>query len=212
MSTPPSLAPAELSTLSFVLRERPGADKPDDALALVEPFSVPMPGGASASIAPAWIDLIGDLQLRLVRDAEDSMLTLHVSELEELRLSPADAVAAALANFRHRQGPPTISAWHNLSRVGGAHEDFDSGWFADRDFWRARLAEHPAGVVVAVPRTDLLVFAPATDTAAVDSLRRGIPGLHASAGDWRLSSALFLFKDDRWTVLQAAAPAPASAD
>ena len=212
MSTSPSLAPADLSTLSFVLRERPGADKADDALALVDPFSVPMPGGASASIAPAWFDLIGDLQLRLVRDADDSMLTLHASELEELRLGPEDAVAAALANFQRRQGPPAISTWHNLQRVGGAQEDFDSGWFADRGFWRARLAEHPAGIVVAVPRTDLLLFVPASDTAAVDSMRRGIPGLHASAGDWRLSSALYRFQDDRWTVLQAAAPAPAPAD
>ena len=212
MSTSPSHAPADLSTLSFVLRERPGADKADDTLALVEPFSVPMPGGATASIAPAWFDLVGDIQLRLVRDADDSMLTLHASELEELRLGLEDAVAAALANFRRRHGPPAISAWHNLQRVGGAAEDFDSGWFADRDFWRARLAEHLAGVVVAVPRTDLLLFAPASDTAAVDSMRRGIPGLHASAGDWRLSSALYRFQDDRWTVLQAAAPAPAPDD
>ena len=200
-----------LDTLSFVLRERSGADKADDSLVRVEPFEVPIPGGA-ASMAPAWFDLVGDIQLRLVRDADDSMLTLHASELEELRLGLEDAVAAALANFQRRHGPPTISSWHNLQRVGGAQEDFDSGWFADRGFWRARLAEHPAGVVVAVPRTDLLLFAPASDTPAVDSMRRGIPGLHASAGDWRLSSALYLFQDDRWTVLQAAAPAPAPAD
>jgi hypothetical protein len=206
--SPPS-APADLSALSFVLRERPGADKADDSLVLVEPFSVPMPGGATASMAPAWFDLVGDLQLRLVRDADDSMLTLHASELEELRLAPEEAVAAALANFRRRHGPPSVCAWHNLQRVGGAEEDFDSGWFADRGFWCARLAEHPAGVVVAAPRTDLLVFAPAADTAAVDSMRHGIPGLHAGAGDWRLSSTLYLFKDGRWTVLQPAVPADA---
>ena len=38
----------------------------------------------------------------------------------------------------------------------------------DHDRRVAVRAEHPAGVVVAVPRTDLLVFAPASDTAAVD--------------------------------------------
>ena len=202
MSTPS--APADLSTLSFVLRERPGADKADDSLALVEPFSVPIPGGATASIAPAWFDLVGDLQLRLVRDADDSMLTLHASELEERRLGSEDAVAAALANFQRRHGPPAISAWHNLRRVGSAAEDFDSNWFVDRVFWRARLAEHPGGVVAAVPRTDLLLFAPASDTAAVDSMRRGIPGLQAGGGDYRLSSALYLFEDDRWRVFQPA--------
>ncbi len=70
------------------------------------------------------------------------------------------------------------------------------------------LAAHPQGLVVAVPRTDLLLFAPVSDTPAVDSLRKGIAGLHSGGGDYRLSSALYLFKDDRWTVFQPAAPAP----
>ena len=209
MSTPP--APADLASLLFVLREHPGADKVDDSLALVPPFSVPVPGGIDATMAPAWFDLIGDLQLRLVRDTPDSMLTLHASELEELRLSPEEAVTFALANLQRLHGPPRVEAWHNLRRVVGRSEDFDSAWFLDRAFWRARLAEHPEGVVVAVPRTDLLLFVPASDTAAVDSMRRGILGLHKDAGDWRLSSALYLFDDDRWTVLQPAVPAPAEA-
>jgi len=65
--------------------------------------------------------------------------------------------------------------------------------------------------VVAVPRVDALLFAPAGDDPAVASMRRGIPQLHEEAGDWRLSSALYLFQDDRWTVLQPAAPAHAEA-
>ena len=211
---PPSVAAPDprLSALLFVLRERSGADKPDESLARVEPFSVPMPGGASATLAPAWFDLIGDLQLRLVRDTPDSMLTLHAAELDDLGLGADDAVAAALSNLERRLGPPAVTPWHNLRRVGTAEDELDSNWFVDRAFWRARLAEHPAGVVVAAPRTDLLLFAPADDVAAVASMRVGIPDLHAQAGDWRLSSALYLFEDDRWTVLQPAAPVPDAAD
>jgi len=205
-STGSTIAP---DTLQFVLRERPGANKTDDSLALVEPFEVPLPGGAVATMAPAWFDLVGNLQLRLVRHTPDCILTLHTSELDKMALGVDEALALALANLHRQHGEPGASQWHNLQRVGGRTEDVASAYLMDRAFWRARLAEHPGGLVVAVPRTDLLLFAPLADTAAVDSMRRGIPGLHASGGDWRLSSALYLFEDDRWSVFQAAAPAAA---
>jgi hypothetical protein len=203
----PALAIA-LDSLLFVLRERPGANQVDECLALVDPFEVPLPGGGgTAAMAPAWFDLVGDLQLRLVRDTPEWVFTLHASELADLKLSADEALAIALANFRRLHGPPKVGAWHNLRRVGGAAEDVDNGWFLDRALWRGLLAEHPHGLVVALPRTDLLVFAPAIDTAAVDSMRQGIPRLHAGGGDYRLSAALYLFKDDRWTVFQPATPA-----
>ena len=207
MSTPSPSPAIDLDTLLFVLRERPGADKADESLALVDPFEVPLPGGGgTATLAPAWFDLVGDLQLRLVRDTPEWVFTLHASELDDLNLRADEALAIALANFRRLHGPPEVSAWHNLHRVGGATEDVDPGWFLDRALWRGLLAEHPGGLVAALPRTDLLVFAPVTDAAAVDSMRRGIPGLHAEGGDYRLSSALYLFKDDRWTVFRPAGP------
>ena len=206
MTVEPSPSPAiDLETLRFVLRERPGANQATESLRLVDPFEVPLPGGATAAMAPAWFDLVGDLQLRLVRDTPEWVFTLHASELADLKLSADEALAIALANFRRLHGPPKVRVWHNLRRIGGAAEGVDHGWFLDRALWRGLLAEHPGGLVVALPRIDLLVFAPSTDTAAVDSLRQGIPGLHAGGGDYRLSSALYLFEDDRWTVLQPAA-------
>jgi len=210
MTTPSSTASAIApDTVLHVLREHPGADKRDDALAPVAPLEVPLPGGAVASMTPAWFDLIGDLQLRLVRSTADGLLTLHASELDALAPSVDEALALALANLHRQHGQPGARPWHNLQRVGGRSEDADSAYFMDRAFWRARLAEQPQGLVAAVPRTDLLLFAPLADTAAVDSMRRGIPGLHAQGGDYRLSSALYLFRDDRWQVFQAAAPAAA---
>ena len=202
-----SSTPIDLATLLFVLRERPGANKAEESLALVDSFDVPMPGGATATMAPAWFDLVGDLQLRLVRDTPDHVYTLHASELVDVKLTAEEALAIALANFRRVHGTPAVSAWHNLRRIGGATEDVAHAWFLDRDLWRGLLADHPAGLVAALPRTDLLVFAPCADTAAVDSMRRGIPGLQQGGGDYRMSSALYLFKDDRWTVLQPAVPA-----
>ena len=208
MSTPSAIDP---DTLLFILRERPGANKEDESLALVDAFEVPLPGGGAAPLAPAWFDLIGDLQLRLVRETPGTTFTLLASELHDLKLAAGEALDVALANLHRRHGEATVQPWHNLQRVAGRPGIFDSVYFADRGFWRARLAEHPGGVVVGAPRVDALLFAPASDTAAVDSMRQGIPRLQAEAGDYRLSSALYLFKDDRWSVLQPAMPAPAAA-
>lgn len=196
----PAIDPA---TLRLALRERVGANKADESFALVEPFEVEGPGGIKASMAPAWVDLVGDLQLRLVRETPGCVLTLHASELADLRLSFDEAVALALGNLHRVHGEPVVAPWHNLQRVSGGDEDVSSAYFLDRTFWRARLAAHPDGLVIAVPRTDALLFAPLADTVAVDSMRQGVPGLHAGGGEhYRLSSALYLFKDDRWTVFQ----------
>ena len=194
------------ATLRVLLRERVGVNKLDESLAIVEPFEVEAESGMRVSMAPAWYDLVGDLQLRLVRDTGDYVFTLHASQLDDLGLTADEALTVALANLRRRHGEPLAAPWHNLQRVCGRDEDVSSAYFLDRAFWRGRLAEHPGGLVVAVPRTDALLFAPLADAAAVDSMRQGIPGLHSGGGaDYRLSSALYLFKDDFWTVFQAPA-------
>ena len=210
MSLPPTPAQAEdgRDTILVVLRHTADASRGDDAFAPVATIQVPLPNGTTASMAPAWYDLIGDLQARLVYVAADSMRTLHAEELAALALTPEQALAVALANLERLHGAPVASAWHNLQAVKGRSEDYDSSYFLDRAFWRHLLTEHPEGLVVAVPRTDLLLFAPASDTAAVDSLRHGVAGLWAGGGDYRLSAALYLFKDGRWSVFQAAPPAP----
>ena len=196
----PTLDPA---TLRVLLRERAGLNKLEESPVIVEPFEVEAESGMRVSMAPAWYDLVGDLQLRLVRDTGDYVFTLHASQLDDLRLTAEEALTVALANLRREHGEPLAAPWHNLQRVCGRDEDVSSAYFLDRPFWRTRLAEHPAGLVVAVPRTDALLFAPLADDAAVDSMRQGIPGLHSGGGaDYRLSSALYLFRDDRWTVFQ----------
>lgn len=202
---PTAIDPA---TVHLALRERAGANKTDESFAPVKPFEVDGPGGIKAWMAPAWYDLIGDLQLRLVRQDGDVVYTLHlVEQLDELKLGTQDAVALALANLRRLHGEPVAAPWHNLQRVSGRDEDVSSAYFLDRAFWRQQLAEHPHGVVVAVPRTDALLFAPLADVAGIDRMRQGVPGLHAGGGEhYRLSSALYLFKDDRWTVFQPATP------
>lgn len=198
----------DATTLRLLLRERPGSNKPEESLAIVEPFEVEGEGGIRVSMAPAWYDLVGDLQLRLAYDTGDHVLTLHTEQLAELRLTADEAIAVALANLHRAHGEPQAAPWHNLRRVSGRDDDVSSAYFLDRAFWRAQLGEHPDGLVVAVPRADALLFAPRADAAAVASLRQGVAGLHQGGGvDYRLSSALYLFEDDRWSVFQAPAAA-----
>ena len=53
-----------------------------------------------------------------------------------------------------------------------------------------------------MPQRGGLVFAAADDEEAVDGLRFGAVALYAGARQSRISSALYLFKDGRWSVFQ----------
>ncbi len=88
-------------------------------------------------------------------------------------------------------------------QVQGKSPDLDSSYFLDRPYWNDLLKKHPEGLVVSVPKRGGLLYAPVEDSKAIDSLKRGVAYLHASSQRLRVSSALFLFKDGRWSVFQA---------
>jgi hypothetical protein len=88
-------------------------------------------------------------------------------------------------------------------QVQGSATDLNSSYFLDRDFWRSLQSLHPEGLVVAVPRRGGLVYGPVSDESAVTSLRFSVAALYAGGPGARLSSALYLFKDGRWSVFQA---------
>ena len=87
-------------------------------------------------------------------------------------------------------------------RVQGNSPDVDSSYFLDRDYWRNLLKRHPTGLVVAVPSRQGLMFAPLNETSSVENLRTSSAELFDSSEWMRVSSALYLFNDDSWTVFQ----------
>ncbi len=88
-------------------------------------------------------------------------------------------------------------------QVQGSSEDLTSSYFLDRELWQRLQERHPEGLVAAVPRRGGLVSAPVSDEAAMTSLRFSAAALYAGGPGTRLSSALYLFKDGRWSVFQA---------
>jgi hypothetical protein len=93
-------------------------------------------------------------------------------------------------------------------QVQGKSPDLDSSYFLDRTYWLALLKNSPEGIVVAVPKRGGLLYAPLNDVKAVDSLKRSVAYLHSSSQRQRVSSALFLFKDGKWSVFQPAVKQP----
>lgn len=89
-----------------------------------------------------------------------------------------------------------------MIQVQGSAPDFTSSYFLDREFWQGLQNGHPEGLVVAVPRRGGLVYAPASDEDAVDSLRFSAAALYAGGAGARLSSGLYLFKGGHWSVFQ----------
>ena len=193
--------------LMVVVRESVGANKTDEILSPIAKARATLPDGREIDIDVASWEFIGDTHIRFVFDGESTMRDATPQDLARLKLANVDdALALALANLKRVYGEPKATPWvGGVMIVAGKSPDLDSSYFLDRAFWRELLKTHPEGLVVAVPKRGGLLYASASDMRSVDALRRNIAQLHASSGTLRVSSALFLFKDDKWSVLQPAA-------
>lgn len=192
------------SNLMVVLRESPGANKQDETLVRIEKAKVKLADGKEFEFDPGWYSYLGDMHIRFVFDTPHAMPGASPADLERLGLSPEAALELGVANIKRVYGEPKAKPWNNLMQVQGKSPDLDSSYFLDRSFWRALLKEHPEGIVALVGKRGGLLYSPLSNTKAVDGMRRSVAYLHSSSENLRISSALYLFKDDKWSVFQPA--------
>ena len=191
-----------------MLRESIGDNKQDESLRPYGSLQATTPQGQRVEFEPSWYRYLGDMHIRLVFDGSRTLQSASPDDLTRLQLTPEQALRLAVANLRRVYGPPGVQPWNGgLMQVTAASPELTSSYFLDREFWQGLQAGHPDGLVVAVPRRGGLVYAPARDAQAVNSLRFGAAALYAGGPGARLSSALYLFKDGRWSVFQAPQPA-----
>lgn len=191
------------SNLLVVLRESHGENKQDESLQPFGKLRATMADGREIQLETSWYQYLGDMHIRLVFDGAQSLQSASPADLSRLKLSPDDALKLAVANLRRRYGSPAVAPWNGgMMQVQGSAPDLTSSYFLDREFWQALQDGHPEGLVVAVPRRGGLVYAPASDEDAVDSLRFSAAALYAGGAGARLSSGLYLFKDGHWSVFQ----------
>jgi uncharacterized protein YtpQ (UPF0354 family) len=192
------------ANLLVVLRESRGENKQDESLQPFGKIRATLSDGREVELETSWYRYLGDMHIRLVFDLGQQMESASPEDLARLHLSPEDALNVAIANLRRVYGAPAAQPWSgSLMQVQSSATDLNSSYFLDREFWRSLQSEHPEGLVVAVPRRGGLVFAPVSDETAVTSLRFSVAALYAGGPGTRLSSALYLFKDGRWSVFQA---------
>ncbi|HSV48093.1 MAG TPA: hypothetical protein VLJ58_20050 [Ramlibacter sp.] len=189
--------------LLAVLRESSGANKQDESLEPYGKLNAALEDGSRIEIETSWYHYLGDMHIRLVFEGPGNLQSASPQDLARLHLQPEQALELAIANLRRMYGQPAAQPWSGgLMQVQGGAPDFNSSYFLDRAFWLEQQARHPEGLVVAVPRRGGLVYAPLADEQAVDSLRFSATALFASSHRSRVSSALYLFKDNRWSVFQ----------
>jgi hypothetical protein len=160
--------------------------------------------GKDVTLELAWYSYLGDMQIRFVFDSPKVFRNATAEEFARLDLTPEAAVELALENIKRDYGKPFTEPYQDgIMYVVGASPDLDSSFFLDHEFWRGQLARHPEGLVAGVPKRGGLIFAPLYDHRAVALLRDNIFDLYRASESLRISSALYLFRDDRWTVFQA---------
>ena len=189
--------------LLVVLRESQGENKQDESLQPFGKITARMPDGRRIEFDTSWFQYLGDMHIRLVFDGGQSIQSASPDDLTRLALSPEQALDLAIANLRRVYGAPAVEPWSGgLMQVQGSAADLNSSYFLDRELWQELQARYPEGLVAAVPRRGGLVYAPVSDEVALTSLRFSAAALYAGGPGARLSSALYLFKDGRWSVFQ----------
>lgn len=190
--------------LMVVIRETPGANKQDEALEPLGKLRAGLADGKEVELELASFKFLGDMQIRFVFDGPVSMLNATPQDLARLHLNSKQALTLAVGNIKRVYGDPVARPWTGgLTQVQGKSSDLDSSYFLDRDCWRGLARRHPEGIVVAVPKRGGLLFTPLSNSEAVDGLRKGVGYLYSSSEKMRVSSGLYLYRDDHWTVFQA---------
>lgn len=188
----------------MVLRQSPGANIPQESFEAMGKGRVVLRDGREVEFELSAFTFIGDMHIRFVFDGPDFLAGVEPQDLASLGWTPEQALRKAMANIKRVYGNPTTSTWIcGVMRVRAISPEYVSSYFLDRAFWRKLLEPHPEGVVVGVPTRDSLLYVPASNTSGVNQLRGRVDHLHWAKEQSRVSSALYLFKDDRWTVFQA---------
>ncbi|HTD02601.1 hypothetical protein, partial [Undibacterium sp.] len=166
-----------------------------------------VPAERATSSDAGWFDYLGDMQLHFVFDDGKTLRDASAQDLRTFQLTPNQAVRVAVQNIKRVYGEPEIKRGNGgLMLIQGRSADFSGSYLLDREFWQSLLAQAPSGLVVAAPKRGGLLFAPLADAKSVERLRKMIGPLHAGSGRGKLSSGLYLFKDNRWTVFQPPSP------
>lgn len=187
-----------------VVRESIGANRTEDALSPTGKLKAKLADGREIEMEIASWEFIGDTHIRFVFDGTQMMINATPQDLEHLGIRNVDeALSLALANIKRVYGEPSATRWEDgLMQVSSKSPDMNSSYFLDRAFWQSLLKSYPEGIVVSVAKRGGLLYTPLSDTNAIEKLKRGVAYLHASSGRLRVSSALYLFKQGKWSVFQ----------
>jgi hypothetical protein len=191
------------ANLMVVLRESVGVNKQDETLVPMGKFRGRTADGKEIEVDTGWFSYLGDMHIRFVFDTPTMMPNATPQDLERLKLTPEGAVELAVKNIKRVYGEPRATPWNDLMQVQGKSPDLNSSYFLDREFWSGLLKQHPEGIVAIVAKRGGLLYAPLSNQSAVDGMRKSVAYLHASSDRMRVSSALYLFKDGKWSVFQA---------
>jgi hypothetical protein len=187
---PPALEPArERDKLMVQLHPWPGERLPKETL---------RPAAAQDTVAYGYL---GDMQLRLVFDEPGAAHAAAVrpDDLDRLELTPQKAVAQAAFNSKRASGSPQITPLAGgVHALRGRHQDYNATFLLDRAFWRQQLEKFPQGLLAALPRKGVLMFAPAGDAVVQAELHKQAARLLATAGPSALSACVYRFDTTGW--------------
>ncbi|MCU8278049.1 hypothetical protein M2G82_21570 [Vibrio vulnificus] len=192
------------SKLMLVVRTSYGGNKATQKLVESGPLTMQDKSGKEISFELAHYQFIGDTHIRFVFDSECSMENATAEEFKSFNLSPNEAVDIAIKNIYRDYGEPNLyQLEQGIYQIQGNSPDFDSSYFLDAPLWENLEIHFNSSIVVAVPSRNLLLLAPSSDKKSVVFLEENVKKWFIASDTQGVSSALYLYKNEAWSVYQA---------
>jgi hypothetical protein len=169
----------------------------------------PPPAGADPTLCYGYL---GDMQLRFRfhEAGQSTAAAARPDDLPKLDLTPQQATALAVRNTLQAGGPPRISPFSaSVYTLRGEHVEYTATYLLDRAFWRAQLQKFPQGLLAALPRKGVLMFAAAGEESERE-LAQQAGRMLAAPGNQPVSACMYRFDAQGWHP-HADLPLPAPA-
>ncbi|MDO5652563.1 MAG: hypothetical protein Q4G39_00430 [Brachymonas sp.] len=217
------LSQRETSNLVLSVRQASGVMQPHEALVPLSASDYPQAYSSAVPADVATFGYIADLMVCFAfkEDERDEMALARGHDLLRLQLTPEQALAHAIVNFKRSYSSPVATqlpdtlVWQVHSNAPFA---LNSNVVFDAVFWSRQRAQH-GDLLVALPKRGIVLFIPANQAEAVSQLTQFAQSHYPQLPHQRMSDYLLHCTGAGWNVecrlfpppLPPSAPAAAQA-
>jgi uncharacterized protein YtpQ (UPF0354 family) len=157
--------------------------------------------GSKQPLENVFEDYNDELVIFYVQDSPKNIRYLTSADVKALGLSQPDLRPLAVENLKRLLPPIEIHKGPQVSMIT-AGGDYEASLLTFSDLWKSSQIEVSGDIVVAIPARDLLLVTGSKTPGGIPRLRTLASKAYGESA-YRLTDALFVFRNGRFTMLPA---------